>query len=324
MSCNSLINSKLRLPNHNLPIKLMHNIKCNFDKICQTIKALDLDIFGQDGNIPKAGLNPQFSDLEVISLSLTAEYMSLDSENWLFNKIKSDYANDFPHLIERSRFNRRRRQLFPILEKIRQSLARHFLEFEEYFIVDSMPLEVCRITREKRAKVCKESFETAPAKGFCASQNLHFFGYKLQGICSANGIFHSIELTKANIHDTTFLKEFNTQLSDCVLLGDKGYLSSSLQLDLFHTANIKLETPMRINQKNYRKQDWIFRKTRKRIETLFSQLCDQFMIRRNYAKSFDGFKTRILSKVTALTIIQFINKFQFNRSVNNLKVPLTN
>lgn len=300
----------------------MHNIKSNFDKIYQTIKSLDSGLFNQDDNVPKRGSTPQFSDLEVISLALTAEYMSLDSENWLFNKIKADYTNDFPHLIERTRFNRRKRQLFPMFEKIRQLLAHHFLEFEEYFIVDSMPLEVCRITREKRAKVCKESFDTAPAKGFCASQNLHFYGYKLQGICSANGIFHSIELTKANIHDTTFLKEFNAQLADCVLIGDKGYLSSSLQLDLFDTANVRLETPMRNNQKNYKKQDWVFRKTRKRIETLFSQLCDQFMIRRNYAKSFDGFKTRILSKITSLTIVQFINKFHFQRSINNLKVAL--
>lgn len=80
---------------------------------------------------------------------------------------------------------------------------------------------------------------------------------------------------------------------------------------------------MRTNQKNYKKQDWVFRKTRKRLETLFSQLCDQFMIRRNYAKSFNGFKTRILAKITALTLIQFINKFDFNRPINNLKVAIT-
>ena len=79
---------------------------------------------------------------------------------------------------------------------------------------------------------------------------------------------------------------------------------------------------MRINQKNYQKQPYIFRKSRKRIETLFSQLCDQFMIRRNYAKSFLGFKTRIVSKITALTIIQVINKFSFNRNINNLKINI--
>lgn len=42
------------------------------------------------------------------------------------------------------------------------------------------------------------------------------------------------------------------------------------------------------------------------------------MIRRNYAKSFDGFKNRILSKIMALTIIQLINKLN-NRNINNLK-----
>ena len=78
---------------------------------------------------------------------------------------------------------------------------------------------------------------------------------------------------------------------------------------------------MRINQHNYKYQPFIFRKSRKRIETLFSQLCDQFMIRRNYAKSFDGFKNRILSKIMALTVIQFINKLN-NRNINNLKIKI--
>lgn len=90
-------------------------------------------------------------------------------------------------------------------------------------------------------------------------------------------------------------------------LGDTGYLSESIQLDLFQTVNVKLETPKRINQKDYKPQPYICRKSRKRIETLFSQLWDQFMIIRNYAKSFQGFKTRILVKITALTLIQFIN-----------------
>ena len=185
-----------------------------------------------------------------------------------------------------------------------------------------MPLEVCKISREKRAKICRESYQSAPEKGYCASQDFYFYGYKLQGICSVNGVFHTLELTKASVHDTTFLKEMNSQLSDCVLIGDKGYLSSAIQLDLFHTANIRLETPMRKNQLNYKKQAWVFRKARKRVETLFSQLCDQFMIRRNYAKSFEGFKTRILTKITALTLVQFINKFDFDRPINNLKVNL--
>lgn len=158
------------------------------------------------GNMPRYGLRPQFYDIEIISLSLTAEYMPLDSENWLFNKLKNDYSQQFPHLIERSRYNRRKRQLFPVMEQVRQALAQRFMELEDYFIMDSMPLEVCRISREKRTKICKESYDSCPDKGFCASQNFYFYGYKLQAVCSASGVFHSIELTKASVHDATFLK----------------------------------------------------------------------------------------------------------------------
>ena len=107
-----------------------------------------------------------------------------------------------------------------------------------------------------------------------------------------------------------------------MLLGDKGYLSQTIQIDLFNEANIRLETPKRSNQKEYKPQFCPFKKYRKRIETLFSQLCDQFMIRRNYAKTFEGFKTRILAKITALTVVQYINKTYFNRNINNLKTQI--
>ena len=140
------------------------------------------------------------------------------------------------------------------MEIIRQISATRFLEFEAHFIVDSMPLEVCKLSREKRSKSCRQTFENAPDKGYYASQKTYFYGYKLQGICLVNGLFHSIERTKASVHDTTFLREINPQLADFVLIGDKGYLSSSLQSDLLHAANIRLETPMRKNQKNYKKQ----------------------------------------------------------------------
>jgi hypothetical protein len=78
-----------------------------------------------------------------------------------------------------------------------------------------------------------------------------------------------------------------------------------------------------MNQVNYKPQPYVFRKSRKRIETLFSQLCDQFLIRRNYAKTFEGFKTRILAKITALTLVKYINKLtnkQYQKS-NHLTTP---
>ncbi|WP_445714460.1 IS982 family transposase [Flavobacterium sp.] len=264
-------------------------------------------------------IKPNLSDLELISLTILAEFKSIDSKHQLFREIK-DW--EIETKIERSVYNRRKRKLFPYIEKLRIKIAEKFNEFENYFVIDSMPLEVCRMARSSRSKICKEVDYAIPNKGFCASQNLHFYGYKLHAICTINGVFQSFDLSPASVHDIHYLQDIKTQLSDCVILGDKGYVSQTIQLDLFNEVNIELETTKRKNQKDYKPQFYQFKKYRKRIETLFSQLCDQFMIRRNYAKSFEGFKTRILAKITTLTTIQYLNKFVFNRNINNLKINL--
>ena len=293
----------------------MTNIVKNYFRVLEVISSLNFELDFKSG----IGRKQKMSDIEVVALSLTAEFMSIDSENSLFKQL---LPGEISNLIERSQFNKRRKKLFLFSEQIRTKLAAQFLCFEDYFIVDSMPLEICKFSRHNRIKICKDNFETAPSKGFCASQNSWFFGYKLHGVCSLTGVFHSLDITKAEVHDVHFLKNIKQQMSDCVLLGDRGYLSQSIQLDLFQTANIKLETPKRANQKDYKPQPYIFRKSRKRIETLFSQLCDQFLIRRNYAKTFEGFKTRILAKITALTLVQYINKFIFDRPINKIKNQL--
>lgn len=264
-------------------------------------------------------IQPKLSDIELISLIILAEFKSIDSEHQLFREIK---GFEIESKIERSVYNRRKRKLFPFMEEIRMKMVEKFNEFENYFVVDSMPLEVCKISRSSRSKICKETHYAIPNKGFCASQNLHFYGYKLHAVCSISGIFQSVDLSPASVHDIYYLQDVKSQISDCVLLGDKGYISQSIQVDLFNEVNIKLETPKRKNQKAFKPQFYLFKKYRKRIETLFSQLCDQFMIRRNYAKTFQGFKTRILAKITTLTTIQYLNKFVFNRKINNLKINL--
>lgn len=288
----------------------MHNLEANYYKILEVLGTIDIK-----SNFLNQKRKPKLTDKELIALNLTSEYLGIDSEYDLFRKLPETISSR----IERSVYNRRKRKLFPYIEEIRSKLAFSFNEFENCFIVDSMPLEVCKMARASRSKICKDSNYSSPDKGFCASQNTRYYGYKLHAICSVRGIIQSIDISPASVHDIHYLKDIKQQLKQCTLLADKGYLSSKWQLNLFEQHKIKLETPMRKNQYDFKEQPYVFRKSRKRIETLFSQLCDQFMIRRNYAKSFDGFKTRILSKITALTLIQFINHFVIGRKINNIK-----
>ncbi len=298
----------------NQSIKYMNNFIQNYKIILKQLQQI-----AKTDNFYFKPIIPKISDIELIAINITSEYMSIDSEHQLFRTLKGTCLDG---LIERTVYNKRKRKLFPYIENIRKRIASKFNEFEQYFIVDSMPLEVAKISRANRSKICKEQHFSFPDKGFCSSQNQPYYGYKFHAVCSYSGIFQSFDITPASVHDIHYLKDIKEQMSDCVILGDKGYLSTDIQLNLFETVNIKLETPKRINQKDFKQYPFIFRKSRKRIETLFSQLCDQFMIRRNYAKTFQGFKTRILSKITALTFIQFLNKFVFHRNLNNLKINI--
>lgn len=292
----------------------MNNLIQNYTFILDEFKKLSIE-----ENFYYKPIKPKLSDLELITLNITAGYCGIDSEYQLFRDLK---GTSLGALIERSVYNKRKRKLFPHIDKLRKKLVQKLNEFQDYFIVDSMPLEVCKNARASRSKICKEQEHAFPNHGFCAAQNSRYYGYKLHAVCSIDGVFENFDLTQASVHDIHYLKDIQLQMTDCVLLGDKGYLSAEIQINLFESVNIKLETPMRNNQNNFKPYPFLFKKSRKRIETLFSQLCDQFMIRRNYAKTFEGFKTRILSKITALTTIQYLNKFVFNRNINQIKINL--
>ncbi|MBT0573500.1 IS982 family transposase [Riemerella anatipestifer] len=291
----------------------MNNIEQIYERILEV-----LGLFSENQLISYQRRTPKMSDLEVISLNITAEYLSIDSELQLFRKLPNSLINK----IERSVYNKRKRRLSLQTEQIRQRISMEFNEFEDIFIVDSMPMKVCENARSTRSKICKEQSYSSPTYGYCASQKLYFYGYKLHAVCSLNGVIKNFDISPASVHDIHYLKDIGEQMRNCTLIGDRGYLSAKVQIDLFNYANIKLDTPMRSNEKDYIPQFSLYKKKRKRIETFFSQLCDQFMIKRNYAKTFEGFKTRIISKITAATVIQYINKFIFQRKLNHLKISI--
>ncbi|QZO87917.1 IS982-like element ISRa1 family transposase [Riemerella anatipestifer] len=291
----------------------MNNLEQIYERILEV-----LGLFSENQLISYQRRTPKMSDLEVISLNITAEYLSIDSELQLFRKLPNSLINK----IERSVYNKRKRRLSLQTEQIRQRISMEFNEFEDIFIVDSMPMKVCENARSTRSKICKEQSYSSPTYGYCASQKLYFYGYKLHAVCSLNGVIKNFDISPASVHDIHYLKDIGEQMRNCTLIGDRGYLSAKVQIDLFNYANIKLDTPMRSNQKDYIPQFSLYKKKRKRIETFFSQLCDQFTIKRNNAKTFEGFKTRIISKITAATVIQYINKFIFQRKLNHLKISI--
>ena len=80
----SLIFSNLVASNIKLYYQTMCNLYAKFVKILEICKHFSGNLVNEKGNVPRRGVVPKFSDLEVVALTLAAETESIDSENWLF------------------------------------------------------------------------------------------------------------------------------------------------------------------------------------------------------------------------------------------------
>ena len=105
-----------------------------------------------------------------------------------------------------------------------------------------------------------------------------------------------------------------------VILGDKGYTSEALEAELLETYNVCLLPTRRKNQKaqyspKFRKQHGPIRR---RVETMISQLTNQFNVSRIRARGHWGFRTRLSNKFGGFILGAFLNQC-LGRSLMALK-----
>ncbi|MFV0329001.1 MAG: transposase, partial [Dysgonomonas sp.] len=171
---------------------VMHNLHAIFAKFLDICKNFSYELVNEQGNIPRRGVIPSFSDIEVVSLALSAETIGIDSENYLFSKL-TEYKSDFPNLISRRQYNDRRKLTVNLCTQIRERIAAAIDGGENVFCIDSKPIEICRPARSKRCKIGKNNNEKAPSYGYCASQGKYYYGYKLHAVCGISGVIHSFD-----------------------------------------------------------------------------------------------------------------------------------
>lgn len=126
----------------------MHNIRTNFCKFYGICKELFKNEISGKRNFQFYPVQPKMNDLEVISLACCMEALSIDSENLLWSKLKKDYATSFPNLIDRSRFNRRRKRLLPYIIEVQNNISARLENQSQTMIVDSIPVPVIKMARE--------------------------------------------------------------------------------------------------------------------------------------------------------------------------------
>ena len=158
------------------------------------------------------------------------------------------------------------------------------------------------------------SFSFWTTFGKVSTKKQTIFGYRMHLLITVSGLILDFELTPANTSDLEAGFELLSQHTDLEVLGDKAYISGPKALELWKKNRIRLRTLSRSNQKiqvpsTYRH---LHNAIRQLIETVNGQLSDQFAIEKNYAHTFWGFCTRLISKLTAHTLCIYINRLLGN------------
>ena len=254
------------------------------------------------------GPDPVCSHSELLAICLIGECRGWDTETELLSHWR-EYPDLFPHLPERSRLNRRRRNLLQAFNCIRQAVLQMLdLAHDRQCVIDSLPVPVVQFhlvpssTGDWRAYGARF--------GYVRTKKQMIFGYKLHLLTGRNGVILDFLLAPADVHDAEAGFELMAQHHHMDVIGDKGYISAFQQAALSAQQQIRVLTLPKRNQKVQIPTaiKRLINHMRQIIETVNGQLVEQFNIETNHAHSFWGLCTRLQSKLAAHTLCIYLNR----------------
>lgn len=217
-------------------------------------------------------------------------------------------------LPERTRYNRRCRQLTTVLKLIRLWMLKRYQHGPVYEIIDSAPITLVSARRSNRAKVLKGIAN----KGYNATKQVYYYGFKLHAVMSNEGYIVDWELTPASVDDRKVTVELLREAPAKYVLADGGYLSRPQQQFLKQRFGIHLWFPIRKNMRQSKQVNSAFLKNKRRhIETCFSNLDKVGHFEHPGIRTMSGLNSR-LSTLFLWNVIQVHH--QLEQGLSGLKI----
>jgi len=236
----------------------------------------------------------QLKNAEVLTVAVVAAaYFQNHHERALWVMWRMGYLSG---KLSTSRFNRRLHQLRDWLPYLVEVLASVW-QSETVYIIDSMPLPVCKRARAKRChKVKGRAFY-----GVCVAKDEKFFGWRLHLVCSTTGIPVAFEVLPASYHDLTPIHELCASLPPGTwLVTDKAYNSAREEVSILLASEVRLLPKRKANMLAHTPTDeQLIQQHRKRIETVNSQL-ENMGIQCLHARTNEGFFLKLHASLLAL------------------------
>jgi hypothetical protein len=260
------------------------------------------------------GKKPDFSDSEMMTVMIAMDYIPFPSERQFVEFVRANFLTLFPDLLEQSQFNRRVRQVAPLLEAFRQScLLELGITLACEGLLDTKPIPVMGYRRSKKAS----EFAGSADYGYCASRKLHYYGYKLVTISTLAGIPIVYDLVPASTDERKAAETLLDQVNGFDLYGDKGFLGKAWQSEIYRRTGNTIWTPKRKNQlqpQSKTLERWL-NGLRLRIEGLFNEIQNVGKnVERLLAKTILGLCARIVAKMTS-HLLKYMLRIKFGIDV---------
>ena len=260
------------------------------------------------------GQKPVFSNSEVITLLLLMDFLPFPGEGQFLGFIRANYLALFPQLLEQSQFNRRARQLRILIEAIRKHWAEELgVTLATKFLLDTKPLPVVGYKRSKK----RSDFAGSATYGYCASRNMHYFGYKLVTLSTIDGVPIAYDLVPANTDERLAAETVLSAVSNCDVFCDKGFIGEEWQTEQLVIQGNRIWTPARVNQKiqNPKGFDRWLNTLRERIEGVFNEIQNTGRnLERLLRKTILGLATHVAAKMTS-HLLKLLLRRQFGIDV---------
>ena len=270
--------------------------------------------YARDYRKSRPGKRPEFSDSELMTVMIAMDYIPFTSERQFLEYLRANYLELFPDLLDQSQFNRRARQIAPLLEGFR----RHCLIDLGSTLVcegllDTKPVPVMGYRRSKK----HSDFAGSADYGYCASRKLYYYGYKLVTISTLSGIPIVYDLVPASTDERKAAETLLDQVCGYDLYGDKGFIGKAWQAKIKMRTHNTIWTPKRKNQ--HKQQSKAFERwlngLRLRIEGLFNEIQNVGKnVERLLAKTILGLCARITAKITS-HLIKYVFRAKFGIDV---------
>lgn len=216
------------------------------------------------------------------------------------------FLNDhgyIPAMLSKSRLTRRLHAIPPhwwmSLFQILAQIHKQTNPTGEY-IIDSCPVPVCDNIRIRRCRL----YHDESYRGYIASKRRYFFGLRVHLLVTAQGKPVEFVLAPGAAADGPVLKGFTLDLPEgAVIYADKLHNDYQFEDFLKEAAGIALK-PLRKKNSQRAVEPWVkfwCQRTRKRIETSFSQLTGLFP-KSIHAVTARGFELKLVWFILALAI----------------------